>query len=66
MAFEDQCVEQLMLLYRGRLADSGFSDAEIGQILQQRGPEIEQWRRKTLAMIRCFVDEPFAPSHEMH
>jgi hypothetical protein len=61
----EKCVDQLMLLYCRTLADSGFSAGEIDEILQQRAPEIEQWRRKTLAMIRRSVDEPFAPTVEL-
>jgi hypothetical protein len=61
----EKCVDELMLEYCRRLADSGFDRDEINQILTQRAPEIAQWRKVTMATIARFVDEPDAPSHEV-
>jgi hypothetical protein len=61
----EECVDELMLEYCRRLAESGFDRDEINQILVQRGPELVQWRRETLAKVMRFVDEPDAPTVEM-
>jgi hypothetical protein len=58
-------VDELMLQYCRWLSANGFDRAAIDQILAQRGPELEQWRKETLAKIRRFIDEPFAPTVEL-
>jgi hypothetical protein len=53
------------LEYCQRLAANGFDRDEINEILAQRGPELEQWRKEILAKVTRWLDEPGAPSFEV-
>jgi hypothetical protein len=54
-----------VLEYCQRLAANGFDRDEINEILAQRGPELEQWRKEILAKVTRWLDEPGAPSFEV-
>ena len=48
------------------LLGQGLTRDEVNEHLKAYVPRVNQWRADTLRIIEHFLDEPFAPTHELH